>query len=90
MQDAPLAPLPSTDRLDRLSALVRQFAEPAATVAHGGRVRTISAGYYTVSGLSRHVRLGDFVTHRSATGDPAGRGGACRAGSGLCLPDPAG
>ncbi|MCX8996098.1 flagellar protein export ATPase FliI [Rhizobiaceae bacterium BDR2-2] len=72
MQDAAVSLSVSTDRLDRLSQLARQFAEPAATVAHGGRVRTISAGYYTVSGLSRHVRLGDFVTHRSVSGEQLG------------------
>ncbi|WP_137393422.1 flagellar protein export ATPase FliI [uncultured Agrobacterium sp.] len=36
--------------------------------ARGGRVRTIAAGHYTVSGLSEHVRLGEFVVHKSANG----------------------
>ena len=35
---------------------------------HGGHVQTIAAGHYTVTGLSRHVRLGEFVAHKSATG----------------------
>ena len=30
-------------------------------MAHGGHVQMIAAGNYTVSGLSRHVRLGEFV-----------------------------
>ena len=58
--------------LERLASLARSFATAEATVAAGGRVRTISAGYYTVNGMSRHVRLGDFVTHKGATGENLG------------------
>lgn len=58
--------LPS--KLTHLGALANRYASPEALVAHGGHVRTIAAGHYTVAGLSRHVRLGDFVAHRSATG----------------------
>jgi flagellum-specific ATP synthase len=55
-------------RLRRLAGLVRRHADPDATIAHGGHVKTIAAGHYTVTGLSRHVRLGDFVAHQSRTG----------------------
>ncbi|WP_425468649.1 flagellar protein export ATPase FliI [Rhizobium straminoryzae] len=51
-----------------MADLVRRFADPGVAIAPGGRVRTIAAGHYTVAGLSRHVRLGEFVAHRSATG----------------------
>jgi flagellum-specific ATP synthase len=55
-------------KLSHMAELVRRFADPSVAVAPGGRVRTIAAGHYTVAGLSRHVRLGEFVAHRSATG----------------------
>ncbi|WP_371833399.1 flagellar protein export ATPase FliI [Ferirhizobium litorale] len=55
-------------KLTQLSGLVARYADPEYSVAHGGRVQTIAAGHYTVSGLSRHVRLGEFVAHRSTTG----------------------
>jgi flagellum-specific ATP synthase len=55
-------------KLGQLAGLVRHYAMPEQVVAHGGHVRTIAAGHYTVSGLSRHVRLGEFVAHRSPTG----------------------
>ena len=55
-------------RLGALAGLVRRYASPESSIAHGGHVRTIAAGNYTVSGLSRHVRLGEFVAHKSATG----------------------
>ncbi|TCL75606.1 flagellar protein export ATPase FliI [Rhizobium sp. BK251] len=55
-------------KLSQLADLAGRYARPDALVAHGGHVRTIAAGHYTVSGLSRHVRLGEFVAHRSATG----------------------
>jgi flagellum-specific ATP synthase len=57
-----------TGKLAQLADLVRRFADPEVAIAPGGHVRTIAAGHYTVSGLSRHVRLGDFVAHRSPTG----------------------
>src|SRR5690606_13332044 len=55
-------------KLAQLAELSQRHAEPANAVAHGGHVRTIAAGHYTVSGISKHVRLGEFVAHRSATG----------------------
>ncbi|OHV83523.1 flagellar protein export ATPase FliI [Rhizobium sp. LCM 4573] len=55
-------------RLAQLAGLTARYADPAFSVAPGGHVRTIAAGHYTVAGLSRHVRLGEFVAHRSATG----------------------
>lgn len=65
-------PLFSTDaisgKLAQMASLAEHYANPDVSVAPGGRVRTIAAGHYTVAGLSRHVRLGEFVAHRSATG----------------------
>ncbi|MEB2848246.1 flagellar protein export ATPase FliI [Rhizobiales bacterium RZME27] len=58
----------ASGHLAHLAGLAKRHAAPEQSVAHGGRVRTIAAGHYTVSGLSRHVRLGEFVGHRSATG----------------------
>ncbi|QRM54226.1 flagellar protein export ATPase FliI [Sinorhizobium sp. BG8] len=55
-------------RLSALAGLVKRYSDPEFSVAHGGQVRTIAAGNYTVTGLSRHVRLGEFVAHKSATG----------------------
>ncbi|MDO9416068.1 flagellar protein export ATPase FliI [Pararhizobium sp.] len=54
--------------LAALAGLVERYSNPDFSIAPGGHVQMISAGNYTVSGLSRHVRLGDFVAHRSATG----------------------
>lgn len=59
---------PQSRRLVHLAELARQFAAPGQLVSHGGRVQTIAAGHYTVTGLSRHVRLGEFVAHKSKTG----------------------
>lgn len=58
----------ASGRLAHLAGLAKRHAAPEQSVTHGGRVRTIAAGHYTVSGLSRHVRLGEFVGHRSPTG----------------------
>ncbi|MEH6690409.1 MAG: flagellar protein export ATPase FliI [Pseudorhizobium pelagicum] len=55
-------------KLAQLADLTERYSDPAFSVAHGGRVRTIAAGHYTVAGLSKHVRLGEFVAHRSPTG----------------------
>ncbi|MET0747800.1 MAG: flagellar protein export ATPase FliI, partial [Rhizobium sp.] len=63
MPDIPMSP-----KFGQLADLARYYSTPKNAVAHGGHVRTIAAGHYTVSGLSRHVRLGEFVGHRSATG----------------------
>ncbi|NKN34836.1 flagellar protein export ATPase FliI [Agrobacterium sp. a22-2] len=55
-------------KLAQLAGLTTRYANPDYSVTHGGHVRTIAAGHYTVTGLSRHLHLGDFVAHRSATG----------------------
>ncbi|OCI96779.1 flagellar protein export ATPase FliI [Rhizobium sp. AC27/96] len=55
-------------KLSHMAVLAAQYATAENSVAHGGHVRTIAAGHYTVAGLSRQVRLGDFVAHRSSTG----------------------
>lgn len=59
---------PISRRLSQLGGLVERYANPNHSVTHGGHVETIAAGHYTVSGLSRHVRLGEFVAHRSPSG----------------------
>ncbi|ACM35517.1 flagellar protein export ATPase FliI [Agrobacterium vitis] len=62
---------PRIDRntqLDAMAAIAKRYATSDYSVAHGGHVRTIAAGHYTVTGLSRHLHLGDFVAHRSPTG----------------------
>ncbi len=68
MTDAQLTEEALSPKLGHLAALVGRYAKPEFAVAHGGHVQTIAAGHYTVSGLSRHVRLGEFVAHKSATG----------------------
>ncbi|NLS02381.1 flagellar protein export ATPase FliI [Rhizobium sp. P32RR-XVIII] len=68
MTDAQLTEEALSPKLGHLAALVDRYAKPEFAVAHGGHVQTIAAGHYTVSGLSRHVRLGEFVAHKSATG----------------------
>lgn len=55
-------------KLGQLAALAQRYSRPTNSVTQGGHVRTIAAGHYTVTGLSRHVRLGEFVAHRSSTG----------------------
>lgn len=62
------APNATPGKLELLASLVSRFSEPDLSVAAGGRVKTIAAGHYTVTGMSRHVRLGDFVAHKSPTG----------------------
>jgi flagellum-specific ATP synthase len=57
-----------TGKFAQLASLTERYSDAEFSVAHGGHVRTIAAGHYTVSGLSRQVRLGDFVAHRSKTG----------------------
>ena len=59
---------PLSQKLGQLAALAQRYSRPANSVTQGGHVRTIAAGHYTVTGLSRHVRLGEFVAHRSSTG----------------------
>jgi len=55
-------------KLTQMASLAARYANPEFSVTQGGHVRTIAAGHYTVSGLSRHLRLGEFVAHRSRTG----------------------
>jgi flagellum-specific ATP synthase len=68
MMEAAILDAVNTGKLAQLAGLSARYADPAFSVAHGGHVRTIAAGHYTVAGLSKHVRLGEFVAHRSATG----------------------
>lgn len=56
------------DRLAHLANTVARFSSPEQLVAPGGRVKTIATGHYTVSGISKHVRLGEFVAHKTASG----------------------
>ncbi|MBB3964617.1 MULTISPECIES: flagellar protein export ATPase FliI [Rhizobium] len=55
-------------KLTHLEALAARYAKPDFMIAPGGHVQTIATGHYTVTGLSRHLRLGEFVAHRSPTG----------------------
>ena len=61
------------EKLDHLAALVARQADPAFCVTAGGVVTAISATHYAVSGLSKHVRLGDFVEHCSKAGTHLGQ-----------------
>ncbi len=56
------------DSLAMLAGAVSFYADPKNAVAPGGHVNTIAAGHYTVTGMSRFVRLGDFVAHQGKTG----------------------
>ncbi len=68
MTDEMTATIPLSGKLTHLADLTARYADPDFSVTHGGHVRTIAAGHYTVTGLSRHLRLGEFVAHRSKTG----------------------
>src|SRR4051794_35385674 len=68
MDDQSLAQSALSPKLTHLEGLVSRYLKPEALVAPGGHVQTIATGHYTVTGLSRHVRLGEFVAHRSPTG----------------------
>ncbi len=64
-----IQPQPSPfHKLDALAHIAASQLASGVPVSRGGRVRTIAAGHYTVSGLSERVRLGEFVVHKSATG----------------------
>ena len=65
-QDAP------NPRMAAAARLMAHYSRKDALVAPAGRVKTIAAGHYTVTGLSRHVRLGDFVAHETESGDHLG------------------
>jgi len=56
------------EKMAAVAGLLRRFSNPDLLASHGGKVKTIAAGHYTVTGLSHHVRLGEFVAHRSKTG----------------------
>lgn len=68
MAEADYSAIALSPRLTQLVGLAERYASPQYAVTRGGHVRTIAAGHYTVTGLSRHVRLGEFVAHRSRTG----------------------
>ena len=57
-----------SSKLTQMAGLAARYANPDYSVTHGGHVRTIAAGHYTVSGLSRHLRLGEFVGDGSRSG----------------------
>lgn len=61
----PLDPPAASPSLAALAGLVEHYSKADNTLAPGGKVQMIAAGNYTVKGLSRHVRLGDFVAHKS-------------------------
>ena len=68
MNEIELPPLGVSEKLSQMAGLAARYARPEHAVAQGGHVRTIAAGHYTVTGLSRHIRLGEFVAHRSPGG----------------------
>jgi flagellar protein export ATPase FliI len=68
MMEAAILNAVNGGKLAQLATLAKHCADPAVSVAYGGHVRAIAAGHYTVAGLSKHVRLGEFVAHRSASG----------------------
>ncbi len=86
MNGKPTETVPHT-KLAQMASLVQRFTQPEVAVAPGGHVRTIAAGHYTVSGLSKQVRLGEFVAHRSKTGIHLGEVVRVEPDLILCLPD---
>jgi flagellum-specific ATP synthase len=68
MSNQPLAANALSPKLMHLEGLVARYSNPDFMVAPGGHVRTIAAGHYTVTGLSRQLRLGEFVAHKSPSG----------------------
>ena len=68
LEQAAILQTVSGGKLAQLAEITERYANPAFSVVHGGKVKTIAAGHYTVAGLSKHVRLGEFVAHRSTTG----------------------
>lgn len=58
-----------TQALARLADAVEAFSTPQALVDISGVVTSVAQGRCTIVGLSRHVRLGDFLAFRS-TGRP--------------------
>jgi flagellum-specific ATP synthase len=66
-------PRSAFEKLDHLAASVARQMDPSFAVTAGGVVTAISATHYAVSGLSKHVRLGDFVEHCSKAGTHLGQ-----------------
>ena len=51
-------------RLARLAENVRIFSHPEGAYDISGTVTSVAPGHYVVTGLSRHARIGDFLTFR--------------------------
>ncbi len=62
----------AAEKFADLANVVRRYSSVEQIVAPAGRVKTIAAGHYTVTGLSKHVRLGDFVAHTTKSGTHLG------------------
>lgn len=60
--------LDGAGRLAGLASLAAAYGDAESCIKVGGFVRSIGAGHYTVGGLSRHVKLGEFVAHRGRDG----------------------
>jgi flagellum-specific ATP synthase len=58
----------NSKKMAAAATIFGRFSHPEMLVAQGGRVKTIAAGHYTVTGLSHQLRLGEFVAHQSRTG----------------------
>ena len=58
----------TSSKMAATAAVLRRFSHPEMLVSHGGKVKTIAAGHYTVTGLSHYLRLGEFVAHQTRTG----------------------
>ncbi|MBL0848621.1 MAG: flagellar protein export ATPase FliI [Candidatus Liberibacter ctenarytainae] len=59
------------NKLERLAQLVEDYSKNL--VVQGGYISNIMPGYYTVTGLSKYVHLGDFVVHRKGDVDTLGQ-----------------
>jgi flagellum-specific ATP synthase len=60
--------------LARLAETVRTFSTPEGAYDISGTVTAVAPGHCVVAGLSRHVRIGDFLTFRHGGTSQAGRG----------------
>jgi flagellum-specific ATP synthase len=65
--------LPAMERLAALGGIAARRIVPGAALAYGGHVTAITASHYIVTGLSKHVRLGDFLEHCSVAGRHRGQ-----------------
>jgi len=54
---------PRSSALARLHRIAGGFRHAGDRIEFGGRVSAVAPGHYTVRGLSRHLRIGDFVAH---------------------------